>query len=184
MMRPSLNDEESDSVPRRWGERRAGERPSDPRREIVRPPSGTRRSACRPSLGSVPGDNEISSNQSAPRCNESAQNSGRDGKWWVRHHAERPSGKTEIHRVGNDHSDLPTGERLSQVGGPLGVELNGDDLGAAFEEGPGERSVSGADIEHEVTRMYPGVGNDLCSPAATEVMPPPTCPFPGHDAPS
>ncbi len=64
------------------------------------------------------------------------------------------------------------------------MELNGNYLGAAFEERRCERSVSSTDIEHEITWVNPGIHDNLCSPAATEVMPPPTCPFLGHDAPS
>jgi hypothetical protein len=64
------------------------------------------------------------------------------------------------------------------------VELDSNNSGAALQERPSQRTVARADIEDEITRANPGIRNDLCSPTATEVMPPPPCPFRGHDAPS
>jgi hypothetical protein len=131
----------------------------------------------------VPRDNEIGSNQSAPRCDESSEDRGRDGKWWVCNHPERPPRQAKVDCVGHDDGDGATSERSSQVRCPLSVELYGDDAGATFEERPDERAITGADIEDKITRSNPGIGNDLCSPAAIEVMPPPPCPLRRHDAP-
>jgi hypothetical protein len=69
------------------------------------------------------------------------------------------------------------------LGCSLSGELHCNNLGTAFEERPSERAIAGADIKDKVARANPGIFNDLCSPAANEVMPPPPCPFRGHDAP-
>jgi len=132
----------------------------------------------------VPGDNEIGANQSASRGDEPSQDGGSDGKWWICDHPERPLGQAEVDCVGHDHGDRATDEGSSQGGGPLSVELNRNNSGAAFEEWPGERAIAGANVEYEITRADSGICNDLRGPAATEVVPPPTCPFRGHDAPS
>jgi hypothetical protein len=131
----------------------------------------------------VPRHDEIGANQTGPRCDEPSQDGSNDGKWWVCDHSERPLGQAEIDCIGHDHGDRATGEGSPQVGCSLRVELNCNNLGTAFEERPGERAIAGADIEYEITRSNSGICNDLCSPAATEVMPPPTCPVRGHDAP-
>jgi hypothetical protein len=77
-----------------------------------------------------------------------------------------------------------TSEGPSQVRRSLSVEFDSNNFGAAFEERSSERATAGADIEDKFTRSNSGIRNYLCSPAATEVMPPPPCLFRGHDAPS
>jgi hypothetical protein len=122
-------------------------------------------------------------NKSASRCDQLSQDRGSDGKWWVCDHPERPLDQAEIHCVSNDDGDGTTSESASHIGSSLSVELDSNNLGTAFEEWPSERAISGADIEDKITRANPGICNYLCSPTATEVMPPPPCPFRGHDAP-
>jgi hypothetical protein len=132
----------------------------------------------------VPRDNEIGAHQPASRCDEASQDGGGDGEWWVCDHPERPLWQSEVDCVGHDHGDGATDEGSSQGGCPLSVELNGNNPGAACEERPCERPVAGADIEYEITRANSGVRNDLYRPTTTELVPPPTCPFRGHVAPS
>ena len=125
----------------------------------------------------MPRHNEIGTNQAAPRGDEPSQDGGGDGKWGVCDHPERSLGQAQIACVGHDDCDRATGEGSSQGGCPLFVELNRNDSGPTFEERPGQRSIAGADIDDQITRADSGIGNDFCSPAATEVMPSPTCPF-------
>jgi hypothetical protein len=132
----------------------------------------------------MPWDNEIGSSQSASRCDKPSQDRGSDGKWWIGHHPERPLGQAEIDGVGHHDGNRVASEGSSQVGSSLSVEFHSNNVGPAFDQRPSERAVTGADIEDKITRANPGIFNNLCSPAATEVMPPPPCPFPGHDAPS
>jgi len=132
----------------------------------------------------VPRDYEIGTNQSASRCDEPSQDGGSDREWWVCDHPERPLGQAQVDRVGHDHGDRATDEGSSQGGCSLSMELNCNYVGAAFEERTGERTIAGADVEYEITRANSGICNDSFRPAATEVVPPPTCPFRGHDAPS
>ncbi len=64
------------------------------------------------------------------------------------------------------------------------MELNGDDVGTTGEQRFSEGTAAGTDVNDHIARTDPSISNDLLRPEAIEVMPPPTCPFRGHDAPS
>jgi len=132
----------------------------------------------------VPGDDDIRSNEPTPRCDQASQDRRRDAKWWV---CDDPKGlpwQSQIGGIGDDDGDGLAGEPCSQVGCSLSVELYGNDVGATVEQRFSESAGAGADVNDKIARTDPGISDDLRRPAPTELMPPPTCPFRGHDAPS
>jgi len=132
----------------------------------------------------VPGDDDICSDESTPRCDQASQDRRCDGKWWVCDDAIGPPWQSQIDCICDDNDDGPAGESCSQVGRSPGMELDGDDVGTAVEERFSESAGAGTNVNDKIARTDPGICDDLPRPAATEVMPPPTCPFRGHDAPS
>nr|WP_208115620.1 hypothetical protein [Labedaea rhizosphaerae] len=67
------------------------------------------------------------------------------------------------------------------------MQLHREHAGARLDQVPGQRAVTGADVQHELARSHAGLGDDPAGPVVNERVPAPRAPRPpgrGHDAPS
>jgi hypothetical protein len=83
-----------------------------------------------------------------------------------------------------DNGDAIVRESLTEFFGPFRMKFEGNDLRAALNQGSGNRSGSGPDIENEVTAPDAGLVDQALGPLFRELVPSPARLWRGHGGPS
>jgi len=129
---------------------------------------------------------EVGTTQLVGGDEQSPQERGGHRERRVRDHPERTPGQPQITRVclHDDHGRVakPLAKHLR----PSGMQLDGNDARAAFDQRRSDRARSGADIDDKITRADARVVDELNRGVVSEPMPSPAGARPagGHDAPS
>ncbi len=117
---------------------------------------------------------DVCRDESGPGRDEAPNERHRYAKRRVRHHAEGATRQTKVGGVGRDNSDVAPSEASPERRGSTGVELDGDNPGAATHEQPGEHAIAGTDVEHQLARGDRRVGDDAPRPSPIEPVPSPS----------
>ena len=154
--------------------KRSGGNP-DPRRDVEDggPPARTAGGAGAPAPGQVPGHHEVGRDQATPRRHQSPDDGHGNGEGRVCDDAECLPGQPQIDGVGGDHADIAIGETPAECPDPVRVQFDRDDTRTDTHQGIGQGTVTGPDIEHEVTGGDPGGRHHAFGPAPIEPVPPP-----------
>jgi hypothetical protein len=132
----------------------------------------------------VLGHDQISSHKATARAEKPTDQRRRDGKGRVGDDAKGLPREPQIARIHRDHDDVLALEPLSQPAGAPLVELDGNDPRTGSQQGHGEASGTGADVQHELTRSDGCVLDEASSPTVIEsVVTPPSEIRPGHGGP-
>jgi hypothetical protein len=119
-------------------------------------------------------DDEVGADEPASGGEQPSQEGSRDRKRWVGDDPEALAGEPKVAGVGLDDDYAIAGEALPQETRPFVMELHGNDACSCLDERARDRSVPGADVEHEVARCDGGVLHEERGPSAIEpVIPPP-----------
>jgi hypothetical protein len=93
-------------------------------------------------------NHQVGARQAASRGHESPDQRRRNGEGWVGNDTKRQTGEAQVGGVSPHDDDVAAFETLPQQLQPPVVQLDGHDPGSGFEQGHGERAVTGADVEN------------------------------------
>jgi hypothetical protein len=115
---------------------------------------------------------QMGGEQSAARLQQTTQQRSGQAEWRVGHDVVGPSGETEVAGIGlDDHDGVP--ETLARVPGSIGMCFHRDHPSATGDEGAGERSHAGADVDDEGAWGYRRLSNEPARPWGVELVPRP-----------
>ncbi len=121
--------------------------------------------------------------ESTAGVEQSAHERGGDAVGRVGHDVERSARKPQVRRVCPGDDDPPR-EAILEVRGTARVELDGDHSDAGIDQGTGDGTEPGPDVEHQCSLGEPGVSDETLRGPRAELVEAPV-PWRGHgDGPS
>jgi hypothetical protein len=117
-------------------------------------------------------EDEIGSHQPAVWLQDPFEQHRGDGERRAGHHPVGVSGETEVRSICLDDGQIAP-EPVAKMAGPVGVQFDGYNSSAVFEEGGGDRSLAGTDVEHQAGRLDAGASYEAVRPPSVKFVPSP-----------